>query len=163
MGRQALFLWLMFSVSPQLQATIQEVVESLGFVFWGVRWVTRGPVLRVFIDAASGIQVDDCAAVSRQLSAVLDVEDPSDSRYMLEVSSPGLDRPIFTLAQFADLCGSGVQIRLRTPIDGHKKWRGRLTQVLDEQITLQTAETVFTCQFDQIETARIIPDFKVMR
>ncbi len=163
MGRQALFLWLMFSVSPQLQATVQEVVESLGFNFWGVQWVTRGSVLRVFIDAASGIQVDDCAAVSRQLSAVLDVEEPSDARYILEVSSPGLDRPIFTPAQFAALCGSAVRIRLRTPIDGRHKWQGRLIQVVDEQITLQTADTILTCQFDQIETARIVPDFKVMR
>jgi ribosome maturation factor RimP len=148
----------MFSVSPQLQATIQEVVESLGFTFWGVQWITQGPVLRVFIDAASGIQVDDCAIVSRQLSAVLDVEDPSDTRYTLEVSSPGLDRPIFTLEQFSAWCGSAMQIRLHVPINGRKKWQGRLTQVVAEQLTLQTAETLLTCQFQQIESARIIPD-----
>ncbi len=158
MGRQALFLWLMLSVSPQLQATVQEVVESLGFIFWGVQWITHGPVLRVFIDAASGIQVDDCATVSRQLSAVLDVEDPADTRYTLEVSSPGLDRPIFTLAQFSAWCGSAVQIRLRTPVSGRKKWQGRLTQVVGEQLTLQTADILLTCQFHQVESARIIPD-----
>ena len=159
MGRQALFLWLMFCVSQPLQATIQEIVESLGFTFWGIQWITRGPVLRVFIDAASGIQVDDCAIVSQQLSAVLDVEDPLDSRYILEVSSPGLDRPIFTLAQFAALCGSSVQIKLRVPIGGRQTWRGRLTGVVDEQLTLQVEDAVLTILFDQVETARIIPKF----
>lgn len=158
MGRQALFLWLMLAVSAQLQATIQAVVESLGFVLWGIQWVMRGQVLRVYIDAQAGIQVDDCATVSRQLSAVLDAEDPSDSRYTLEVSSPGLDRPIFTLAQCADWCGALLQIRLRVPVDGRKKWQGRLIQVEKEQITLQTTDTVLTCRFDQVETARIIPE-----
>ncbi len=158
MGRQALFLWLMFRISEPLQAIIQEVVESLGFTFWGVQWITHGPVLRVFIDAAAGIQVDDCAAVSRQLSAVLDVEDPSDSHYVLEVSSPGLDRPIFTLAQFTALCGSLVQVRLRVPIDGCRKWQGRLIQVVDEELTLRVANTTLTVLFDQVETARIVPE-----
>ena len=108
---------------------------------------------------ASGIQVDDCAIVSQQLSAVLDVEDPLDSRYILEVSSPGLDRPIFTLAQFAALCGSSVQIKLRVPIGGRQTWRGRLTGVVDEQLTLQVEDAVLTILFDQVETARIIPKF----
>jgi ribosome maturation factor RimP len=90
------------SKEEQLNKLIQPVVEALGFDFWGLEYISQGKnsVLRVFIDKEEGISVDDCAVVSRQVSGIMDVEDPITSEYNLEVSSPGLDCPIFTLEQF---------------------------------------------------------------
>jgi ribosome maturation factor RimP len=80
----------------------------MGYTFWGLEYLSQGKdtVLRVFIDHENGITVDDCAAVSRQISSVMDVEDPISQVYNLEVSSPGMDRPVFTLEQYASLAGN---------------------------------------------------------
>ena len=102
----------MASKEQQLIEMLKPVVEALGYEFWGLEYIAQGKnsVLRIFIDGENGINVDDCAAVSRQVSGVMDVEDPISSEYNLEVSSPGLDRPIFTLEQFESIVGEFVDI-----------------------------------------------------
>ena len=87
------------SKNSQLTELIAPVVESMGFTFWGLEFMPQGKrsMLRIFIDHADGINVDHCAQVSRQVSAVMDVEDPIAQEYTLDVSSPGMDRPLFTL------------------------------------------------------------------
>ncbi len=153
---------LMQKVSPVLHTLIQEVVESLDYTLWGIQLLTpsNGPVLRVFIDSDKGILVDDCATVSRQLSAVLDVENPLSSHYTLEVSSPGMDRPVFTLAQCAALCGSSLRFTLGTAVAGRKKIRGTLVCVTDQVLTvaLEDASSI-DLAFDDIDAANVIPTF----
>ena len=153
---------LMQKVSPVLHSIIQEVVEALDYSLWGIQLLTQsnGPLLRVFIDSANGILVDDCAKVSRQLSAVLDVENPLSSHYTLEVSSPGMDRPVFTLAQFSTLCGSALRFTFCTAIAGRKKRRGTLISVTDQVLTIALEDgTSLDVAFDDIDAANVIPTF----
>ena len=111
-----------------LQAIVAPVVESEGFEFWGLEYQSRksGTLLRVFIESDQGISVDDCARISRELSVVLDVEDPIVSEYRLEVSSPGMARKFFALEQYADFRGHRVKIKLNTLFEGRRQISGQI-------------------------------------
>ncbi|GLQ29695.1 ribosome maturation factor RimP [Litoribrevibacter albus] len=148
--------------SNQLQEMLAPVVESLGYDFWGLEYVSQGKhsVLRVFIDHENGIQVDDCAKVSRQLSAVLDVEDPISSEYSLEVSSPGMDRPLFTLEQFEKYIGQVVSVKLRFPFEGRRKFMGRLNGVEGSDVVVQVDNHEYCLPIDSIDKANVEPQFK---
>ena len=110
---------------------VKPVAEALGFDLWGVEYLSQGKqsMVRIYIDHANGIDVDDCAKVSRQLSSVFDVEDPIMGEYTLEVSSPGMERPLFTLEQFGLYIGEQIKVRLRAPFEGRKNFAGQLTAV----------------------------------
>lgn len=145
----------------QLQALLAPVVEGLGFQCWGIEYISQGKhtVLRVYIDKEGGIMVEDCEAVSRQISGVLDVEDPISSEYALEVSSPGMDRPLFTLEQFASHAGEQVKIKLRTPFEGRRNFQGLLRGVEDQDVVVRVDENEFLLPIDSIDKANIIPSF----
>ncbi len=151
----------MSSKLEQLQAILAPVVESLGYQCWGIEFISQGrhSLLRVYIDHANGILVDDCETVSRQVSAVLDVEDPISSEYTLEVSSPGVDRPLFTLEQFAAHAGEQVTIKLRTPFDGRRNFQGLLRGVEEQDVVVLVEEHEFLLPIDAIDKANIIPRF----
>ena len=146
----------------QLHAMLAPTIAALGYEFWGLEYFTHGSqaVLRVFIDKADGISVDDCALVSRQVSAVLDVEDPIASEYTLEVSSPGMDRPLFTLEQFRLYIGEQVKIRLRMPFEGRRNFNGRLVGVEDEDIVIAVDEHEYLLPHDSIDKAHVVPTFE---
>ncbi|ATB64845.1 ribosome maturation factor RimP [Pseudomonas mosselii] len=145
----------------QLQALLAPVVEGLGYQCWGIEYVSQGKhsVLRIYIDKEEGILVDDCEAVSRQASAILDVEDPISSEYTLEVSSPGMDRPLFTLEQFAAHAGEQVKIKLRTPFEGRRNFQGLLRGVEEQDVVVQVDQHEFLLPIDSIDKANIIPSF----
>jgi ribosome maturation factor RimP len=103
------------------------------------------------------VTVDDCADVSRQLSGILDVEDPIPERYVLEVSSPGLDRPLARREDFERFVGEQVKVRTRRPLDGQRNFKGRLVAVQPEHIVLEVDEKKVSLGFDSIEKARLIP------
>ena len=150
------------SVKDQvLEQMARPVVEGLGFIFWGMEYIPQGnrSMLRIYIDHEDGIDVEDCASVSRQLSSVLDVEDPIQSNYTLEVSSPGMDRILFTLEQFAAYKGNEIEIKLNRPFEGRKKFKGLLNGVEDSDVLLVIGEDEYLLPFEQIEKARIIPRF----
>ena len=107
----------MSSKLEQLQALLAPVVEALGYQCWGIEFISQGrhSLLRVYIDHANGILIDDCEKVSRQLSGVLDVEDPISVDYTLEVSSPGMDRPLFTIEQYVAHVGDQVKLSCARP------------------------------------------------
>ena len=151
----------MSSKLEQLQAMLAPVVESLGYECWGVEFISQGrhSLLRVYIDHANGILVDDCETVNRQVSAVLDVEDPISSEYTLEVSSPGMDRPLFTLEQFAKHVGEQVKIKLRSPFDGRRNFQGLLRGVEDQDVVVLVDDHEFLLPIDLIDKANIIPRF----
>lgn len=146
----------------QLIELLQPVVEAMGFVFWGLEFNASGrhTLLRVFIDHADGINVDQCAEVSRQISSVLDVEDPITQEYTLEVSSPGMDRPLFSLEQYQQYANHIVELRLRIPFDGRRKFKGQLLGVEDQDVVLLVDEHEYLLPVELIEKAHIVPQFK---
>lgn len=119
--------------------------------------------LRVYLDAEGReVTLDDCEAASRELSAMLDVEDPIPGHYVLEVSSPGIDRPLFTATQFANVVGQEVKVLLKAPLEGRRRLRGKVTSVEGEQIALEAEGKVFEFAHDAVESARIVPDWAAL-
>ncbi len=151
----------MSSKLEQLQALLAPVVEALGYQCWGVEFISQGKhsLLRVYIDHADGVLIEDCEKVSRQISAILDVEDPIPGEYTLEVSSPGMDRPLFTLEQFTAHVGEQVKIRLRSPYEGRRNFQGLLRGVEDQDIVVQVDQHEYLLPIDSIDKANIIPRF----
>ena len=149
----------MSSKLEQLQALLAPVVEALGYQCWGIEFISQGrhSLLRVYIDHANGILVDDCEKVSRQLSGVLDVEDPISGEYTLEVSSPGMDRPLFTLEQFAAHVGEQVKIRLRSPYEGRRNFQGVLRGVEGQDVVVQVDDHEYLLPVESVDKANIIP------
>jgi ribosome maturation factor RimP len=106
----------------------------------------------------SGIGIDDCERVSREVSALLDVEDPIPSAYTLEVSSPGEDRVLRTRAHFVRFAGSRVFVELKVPREGRKRFTGMLTSVNDAGVELEVDRQPVSVRFDEIEKARLAPE-----
>lgn len=145
-----------------LKALLAPVVEALGCELWGIDWQSQGrsSLLRVYIDAEAGVAVEDCAKVSRQISALLDVEDPISGHYTLEVSSPGLDRPLYELGHYHRYAGAQVELRLRMPLEGQRKWRGLLVGVEGGEIVLRVdSENEYLLPIESIEKGNIVPQF----
>ncbi|WP_392565941.1 ribosome maturation factor RimP [Utexia brackfieldae] len=150
----------MSNLEQQLTQIIKEPVNALGFELVGIEFIrSRHPVLRIYIDSENGINVDDCAEVSRQVSAVMDVEDPITAAYILEVSSPGLDRPLFTLEHYQRFVGQEVLISLRIAMANRRKWQGVIKQIDDEMITLIVDNKDEVFAFCNIQKANIVPKF----
>ena len=151
----------MATLEQNLQDMLTPAVEDLGCELWGIECQRAGRFMtvRLFIDKEGGVGVDDCADVSRQVSAILDVEDPIADKYNLEVSSPGLDRPLFTLAQFERFVGEEIAVHLRIPVSDRRKWQGKLEKVENDMLTfvVDGQEQVFV--FGNIQKANIIPKF----
>lgn len=149
----------MASKDQQIADLLQSTVEALGFELWGLEHRSQGrhSVLRVFIDSPAGISVDDCAVVSEQVSGILDVEDPISGEYTLEVSSPGMDRQLFRLAQYAGYLGETVEVRLRTAFEGRRKFKGVLKGIEGEDVVIQVDDHEFLLPYSAIEKARIQP------
>ena len=147
-------------------ATVTDLVESvvspMGYELVGVEYIPQGKhsVLRVFIDSEQGIVLEDCEQVSRQLSSVLDVEDPIKGQYLLEISSPGLDRPLFKLEDYQRFNGHQVKLRLHEMHEGRRKFKGRIESVHGDEITLSLDDDEqVTIHFDNIEKANLVPEF----
>ncbi|MCF6236262.1 MAG: ribosome maturation factor RimP [Gammaproteobacteria bacterium] len=150
-------------IKPQqkLYDLIVPVVETMGYELVGIEYFPHDgtSVLRIYIDTEQGIVVKDCQRVSEQVSTLLDVEDPIPGFYHLEISSPGLDRPLFTEAHFERFIGSDVRIQLETPmIDGRRKYRGKLLGISGGEVRiLQDGEEV-DLPFAQIQKARLVAE-----
>ena len=151
----------MATLEQKLQELVQGSVEDLGCELWGIECqrVGRYLTVRLFIDKEGGVTVEDCADVSRQVSAVLDVEDPIADKYNLEVSSPGLDRPLFTLNQFERYLGQEILLHLRIPVAEHRKWQGQLAKIENDMITLIVDGKEQVLAFGNIQKANVVPKF----
>lgn len=149
------------SLEQRLVDLIQGPTMALGFELVGVEYIrSRNSVLRVYIDSENGITVDDCADVSRQISAVLDVEDPITTAYTLEVSSPGMDRPLFTLEHYRRFMGEEISISLRIAVGNRRHWKGTIKAVSDdEMITLAADGQDDVFALSNIQKANIVPKF----
>lgn len=147
-------------IADSLKENVAKAVSAAGYKFIGLEYVTVGHsnVLRVYIDGDKGVTIDDCATASRQISAVLDVENAISSRYNLEVSSPGINRLLFEPEQYQDYIGSMVQVKLRLAQDGRKHFKGILEQVNADHIVLQVDEERFTLAFRGIAKANLVAE-----
>ena len=143
----------------KMQIMLEPTVEALGFELWGIEHISQGrhSVLRVYIDSENGIGVEDCAAVSQQVSAILDVEDPITGEYTLEVSSPGMDRLLFKLEQFTGYTGEQIELRLRTPFEGRRKFKGVLKGIEGEDVVVQVDDHEYLLPYSAIDKARVEP------
>jgi ribosome maturation factor RimP len=149
----------MASKDQQLTDLLGSTVGALGFELWGVEYRSQGrhSVLRIYIDSENGITVEDCAKVSEQVGSVLDVEDPISGEYTLEVSSPGMDRLLFRLEQFSGYVGETVDLRLRAPFEGRRKFKGILTGIEGEDVVIQVDDHEYLLPHSAIDKARIEP------
>lgn len=133
----------------------------MGYELVGVEYLSGyqgSNLLRVYIDNDQGIQLEDCSRVSHQLSGVLDVEDPIRGEYNLEVSSPGMDRPLFERAHFERFAGHQVDIQLLHGIGNRRKYKGLLKGVDDGNVLLEVEGELFSLPLDSISQARLIPE-----
>ena len=147
-------------VPGNIQAIVEPVVDSLGYELVGIEYLMQGKhgLLRVYIDTEDGIDVKDCQRVSHQLSGVLDVEDVIKGQYQLEVSSPGLDRPLFTEEHFERFAGCQAKLKLAVPIEGRRKFKGVLQGVKDGNILIDVGEDAFSLPLSAVDKANLIPD-----
>ncbi|MFN2308114.1 MAG: ribosome maturation factor RimP [Gammaproteobacteria bacterium] len=144
-----------------LQALLEPAVTALGCELVGVEYRPSGKqgLLRVYIDRPEGITVEDCSAVSYQVSGLLDVEDPIPGHYTLEVSSPGLDRPLFQARDFERFAGQQVKLRLRFPLEGQRNFGGRLQGLRGQEVVIEAPDgRQVSLPLDQVEQARLVPD-----
>ena len=143
----------------KIQALLEPTVEALGFELWGLELLSQGrhSLLRLYIDAESGVNVDDCAEVSRQVSGVMDVEDPISGEYTLEVSSPGVDRLLFQMEHYPAYIGEWIELRLRAPIEGRRKFKGTLKGIEGEDVVIQVDDHEYLLPHSAIEKAQVKP------
>ena len=147
--------------ADNLTALIQPLVEDLGYEFVGLEFSSnpKNPVLVLYIDKEPGITVEDCERTSREVAALLDVEDPIRGHYVLEVSSPGLDRPLFSPEQFERFTGELAQITLFVPMNGRRKFKGHIQGVRDGAIIIEQDGSEVTLEHGNIAKARLVPDY----
>jgi ribosome maturation factor RimP len=139
-----------------------EVLADLSLECLGVEFLPSGgqSTLRVYLHVEGReVNVDDCEAASRELSAMLDVEDPIPGHYVLEVSSPGIDRPLFTAEQFARVTGQEVKALLKAPVEGRRRLRGKVVEVDGQRIVLEGEVGRFEFEHADVESARVVPDW----
>lgn len=141
---------------------LRPAVEEVGKDLLGIEFISAGQhsILRLFIDHENGIDVDDCAEVSRQVGALLDVEDPISTEYSLEVSSPGVDRPLFTLEQYQAVMGETVNIKLSLPLNGRRKFKGKLESIEKDTLVVIVDGEDFELVISNIDKGNLVHNFE---
>lgn len=152
---------IMKKIDPVLHERLVKLISAMGFELVGCELLSQGRmVFRIYIDSSKGVSIDDCSDVSRQVSAMFDVEDPIQGAYSLEVSSPGIDRPLFDVEHYHRYIGSRVKIKLYVPINQRRQYKGILRRVEGDNIYLavEGIEQEVKLPFSAIEKANLIGD-----
>ncbi|MEY4641732.1 MAG: ribosome maturation factor RimP [Pseudomonadota bacterium] len=143
-----------------IRKIVEPVIAALGFQLWGIEYLGQGrhTLLRVYLDKEGGINVDDCAEASRHISSILDVEDPISSEYTLEVSSPGLDRLLFTLDQMRQYVGATIKLRLTENFEGRRNYSGVLAEVSNDEIVLVAEQNRYVFPYESVEKTNVVSE-----
>lgn len=151
----------MATIEKKLEEMLTSPVEALGHRLWGLEYIQAGKhsILRVYIDNDKGIFIEDCAETSRQISAVLDVEDPISTEFTLEVSSPGVDRPLFSSEQYGSYIDETVKIQLTMPVAGSRNLKGTVIGVEGQTLTLSVDGNELIIALDNIRRGNLIAKF----
>ena len=151
MRRDQTHLWELF----------EPVVKGMGFDLIEIEHFPnpKHGVLRLYIDKEGGVNVDDCSTVSRQISALIDVEDPVSGQFNLEISSPGADRPLRRLVDFQRFTGSLVKLKTAIPLEGQRNFKGRLLEASEDTVVIETDDEEISLPMSAIDKARIVPEF----
>jgi ribosome maturation factor RimP len=144
-------------IQQDIEQLVRPSIEDMDIELWGIEYIRQGHAgfLRIYIDKAEGVVVNDCERVSRQVSALLDVHDPISGQYQLEVSSPGTPRPLFYAEQYARYLGDDVQIRLNVPMDGRRNIVGMIKAVESDALVLVEGDIEHTFLFSNIMKAHL--------
>ncbi len=153
--------------ADEIAALLAPTVAAMGLELLGIEYLPApgGAVVRLYIDvpqAEAGersVAIEDCEAVSREVSAQLDVEDPISGNYTLEVSSPGLDRPLFCAAQFARFVGESAKVALKLPQDGRRRLQGRIVRVEGDAVAFEVDGNELVVDANNVDKARLVPDW----
>jgi len=149
---------------PHIEELLLPGAEALGYEIVAVE-LSGGDtsIVRVYIDTPDGVNVDDCAKASRQFSAILDVEDPISNKYTLEVSSPGMDRPLAKPLHFKAVVGQDVKIKMNTLVDGRRRFTGELIEANEEFIVVEVDGEQTELLYNEMDRARLVPvyDFNI--
>lgn len=146
------------STEKKLEAMLKPAVEELGYEIVDVEFVKEGPnwYLRVFVDKDGGVSIDDCEIISKALEKILDEEDPIEQAYFLEISSPGIDRPLKKKEDFIKFNGETIDIKLYRPIDGSKEYTGKLLSYTDDgTVTIETEKNEMSFEKKDIASVRL--------
>ena len=153
----------MAKIADKIEELINPVIVDMGYELVGIDYIASGKhsTVRVYIDSDKGIGLDDCEVVSRQISAIFDVEDPVSGQYNLEVSSPGIERPLFHIGHYQRFLGHDVKLRLLRPMNGQRKFNGAIGSVseVNNSVELVTELGPVTLDIDMIEKANLVADF----
>jgi ribosome maturation factor RimP len=146
----------------ELETLLTPTVAALGLRVWGIEYLGQGKhsMLRIYIDRDEGVTIDDCEAVSKQVSELLDVEEVLTSSYTLEVSSPGMDRVLFKPEQYAESIGETVDVRLNYPFEGRRRVVGALTGLENDEVVVQVEDSEYLIPLSNVQRARIVPRFE---
>lgn len=149
------------ATADRLNDLLKPLVEGLGYEFVGLEYAgnPKQSVLRIYIDSDEGVGLSDCEYVSREAAAMLDVEDPISGQYNLEISSPGLDRPLFTPDQYERYSGKEIKVTLFAPENGRRKFKGAIVRLDGEQLVMQVDGEEVQIRFENIAKARLVPDY----
>lgn len=146
--------------TEDIETLIEPAIQALGCQLWGLQLLPgKRPVLRIYIDTATGAGIEDCERVSRQVSQILDVEDPFRGEYTLEVSSPGMDRLLFKPEHYARYAGEQVSLRLRIPFEGQRNFKGVLRGMEGDEVVLLADDEELLFPVESIEKAQLLPQF----
>jgi ribosome maturation factor RimP len=146
----------------KLRELIEPIVEGLGYEAVGIELLPQGgnELLRIYIDREEGVTIHDCEQVSHQVSGMLDVEDPIRGDYTLEVSSPGIDRPLFRREDFARFAGKRAKLKLSAPRDGRARYTAFLRGLDGDEVLLEVDGEALRVAFDEIDQARLVADLR---
>jgi ribosome maturation factor RimP len=144
-------------IQDELEQLLSPTIQEMGYELWGCEYLAQGrhALLRIYIDKSDGVGIDDCQRVSRAVSALLDVEDPIPGNYQLEVSSPGIPRPLLSSWHYQRYIGQGVQIKTFKPVQGKRKWSGIIISASDQSLLLDVDNEHQELLFSNIARANL--------
>lgn len=148
-------------IDAKLAALVEPVIKALDLQLWGIEHLTHDnrKVIRIYIDHEDGVTLLNCEEVSRQLSGVFDVEEPVAGDYVLEVSSPGIDRPLFHGEQYLAYVGQNAKVKLRSSFEGRRNFKGVISGVENNELRLLVDQHEYFLPIESIEKANIVPRF----